>query len=182
MHRAQEFRQRNGTEHGPLWTCRVHRRHLHRSYPIVLPYPKAILCGLSYSYPSTFLHRVHRVSDWCPDGPDLLPCADLTFDTFDNRCRCRTKDSQGEAADPADKPKYGIHKLDPGGIDNIDFKDLVESQSSKYTYWTISTHGLPFKYTQFLLSVHSVWFITVFNFGSGSKTLIFSKFFRVRNC
>ena len=35
----QESRQRNGIERGPLWTCRVHRRHLHKGYPIVLPYP-----------------------------------------------------------------------------------------------------------------------------------------------
>ena len=46
---------RRKIERGPLWTCRVHRRHLHRGYPIVLPYPRAILYGLSYSYTSTFL-------------------------------------------------------------------------------------------------------------------------------
>ena len=49
---------RRKIERGPLWTCRVHRRQLHRSYPIFLPYPKAILCGLSYSYTSTFFVQV----------------------------------------------------------------------------------------------------------------------------
>ena len=34
---------------------RVHTRQLHRGYPIVLPYPRAIVCGLSYSNTSTFL-------------------------------------------------------------------------------------------------------------------------------
>ena len=51
----QESRQRNRLESGPLWTCRVHRRQLHRGYPIVLPCPKAILCPLYYFYTSTFL-------------------------------------------------------------------------------------------------------------------------------
>ena len=46
---------RRKIERGPLWTCRVHRRQLHRGYPIILPYPKAILGGLSHSYTSTFL-------------------------------------------------------------------------------------------------------------------------------
>ena len=53
----QESRQRNRIVRGPLWMCRVHRRQLHRGYPIVLPYPRAILCGLSYSYTSTFLPK-----------------------------------------------------------------------------------------------------------------------------
>ena len=35
---------------GLLWTCRVHRRQLHRVYPIVLLNPKAILCGPSSTY------------------------------------------------------------------------------------------------------------------------------------
>ena len=48
---------RRKIESGPLRTCRVHRRHLHRGYPIVLPYPRAILCGLSHSYTSTFLGK-----------------------------------------------------------------------------------------------------------------------------
>ena len=46
---------RRKIERGPLWTCRVHRRQLHKGYPIVLPYPKAIVGGLSHSYTSTFL-------------------------------------------------------------------------------------------------------------------------------
>ena len=46
---------RRKIERGPLWTCRVHRRQLHRGYPIFLPYPKAIIYGLSHSYTSTFL-------------------------------------------------------------------------------------------------------------------------------
>ena len=53
--RTHEALGRRKIERGPLWTCRVHRRQLHRGYPIVLPYPRAILCGLSYSYTSTFL-------------------------------------------------------------------------------------------------------------------------------
>ena len=40
---------RRKIERGPLRTCRVHRRHLHRSYPIFLPYPRAMLCALSFS-------------------------------------------------------------------------------------------------------------------------------------
>ena len=56
-HRQQDHEAlgRRKIERGPLWTCRVHRRQLHRGYPIVLPYPRAIICGLSYSYTSTFL-------------------------------------------------------------------------------------------------------------------------------
>ena len=47
--------RRRKIERGPLRTCIVHRRHLHRSYPIFLPYPRPILSGLSHSYTSTFL-------------------------------------------------------------------------------------------------------------------------------
>jgi len=56
MSKIQESRQRNGIER----KCRVHRRHLHKRYPIVLPYPRAILCGLSYSCTSTFLSKIFR--------------------------------------------------------------------------------------------------------------------------
>ena len=41
--------RRRKIERGPLRTCRVHRRHLHRGYPIFLPYPRAMLCALSFS-------------------------------------------------------------------------------------------------------------------------------------
>ena len=40
---------RRKKERGPLRTCRVHRRHLHRGYPNFLPYPTAMLCALSFS-------------------------------------------------------------------------------------------------------------------------------------
>ena len=47
---------RRKIERGPLWTCRVHRRQLHRGYPIFLPYPRAMVGGLSHFYTSTFLN------------------------------------------------------------------------------------------------------------------------------
>ena len=46
---------RRKTDRELLWTCSFHRRHFHRGYPIVLPYPRAILGILSHSYTSTFL-------------------------------------------------------------------------------------------------------------------------------
>merc|ERR1711978_555284 len=40
---------RRKIERGPLRTCRVHRRQLHRGYPMRRKYPKAMLCALSFS-------------------------------------------------------------------------------------------------------------------------------------
>ena len=55
----QESRQKNSIVRRPMWTCWVHRRHLHRGNPIVICLKASdggvILCDLSYS--STFLIR-----------------------------------------------------------------------------------------------------------------------------
>ena len=47
--KPRSFTGRRKIERGPLWTCRVHRRQLHRGYPMRRKYPRAMLCALSFS-------------------------------------------------------------------------------------------------------------------------------------
>ena len=46
---ATKLLTRKKIERGPLRTCRVHRRQLHRGYPMRRKYPRAMLCALSFS-------------------------------------------------------------------------------------------------------------------------------------
>ena len=65
---------RRKIERGPLRTCRVHRRQLHRGYPMRRKYPRAMLCALSFSVLRASWLRVCNLHAFCIAPGDFQIC------------------------------------------------------------------------------------------------------------